>query len=69
MRGQVLAEFIVDSEGRVEQDSFGIVSSTHPLFSAAVRSVITSLVFRPAVRGGKLVRQLVHQPFDFDPAN
>jgi TonB family protein len=69
VRGEVLAEFIVDSQGRVEEDSFGIVSSTHPLFSAAVRSVVNALAFIPAVRAGKSVRQLVHQPFAFDPAN
>jgi TonB family protein len=68
-RGEVLAEFIVDAQGRVEEDSFGIVSSSHPLFSAAVRSIANALVFAPAVRGGKAVRQLVHQPFTFDPAN
>jgi TonB family protein len=69
IRGVVLTEFIVDAQGRIEQDSFGIVSSSHPLFTAAVRNVINALTFTPAVRGGKPVRQLVHQPFDFDPAN
>jgi TonB family protein len=65
----VLAEFIVDEQGRVEENSFGIVSSTHPLLSAAVRDVIHSLTFTPALRAGIQVRQLVHQPFQFDPAN
>jgi TonB family protein len=69
IHGDVLAEFIVDAQGRVEEDSFGIVSSSHPLFSAAVRSVVNALAFAPALRAGKPVRQLVHQPFTFDPAN
>jgi TonB family protein len=69
VRGVVLAEFIVDEQGLIEENSFGIVSSSHPLLSEAVRGVIHALTFTPALRGGKPVRQLVHQPFQFDPAN
>jgi TonB family protein len=69
VRGVVLAEFIVDEGGHVEETSFGVVSSSHPLFSAAVRDVIHALTFTPAVRAGQAVRQLVHQPFQFDPGN
>ena len=35
--GLVIAEFIVDTRGNVEETTFSIVSSTHPLFSEAVR--------------------------------
>jgi len=64
-RGLVLAEFVVDAQGHVEDDTFGVISSTHPLFSAAVRGAINGAVFMPALRAGKPVRQLVHQPFEF----
>ena len=63
--GSVMAEFIVDVTGHVETGSFGIVSSTHPLFSDAVRRAIASAVFSPAEKAGKPVRQLVQQPFEF----
>lgn len=63
--GRVVAEFVVDTLGRVELAHFGIVSSTHPLFSGAVRESAVSARFSPAIRGGKRVRQLVRQPFDF----
>jgi TonB family protein len=69
VRGTVLAEFVVDAEGKVEGDTFGVISSTHPLFTAAVRSTIGKAVFTPALRGGKPVRQLVHQPFEFTGVN
>jgi TonB family protein len=69
VRGTVLAEFVVDADGKVEGDTFGVISSTHPLFTAAVRSTIGKAVFRPALRGGKPVRQLVHQPFEFTGMN
>src|SRR3954464_146539 len=64
-RGSVLAEFVVDREGRVEKETFGIVSATHPLFADAVKTAVLAATFKPAVKQGKAVRQLVHQPFEF----
>ena len=69
VRGTVLAEFVVDAEGKVEGDTFGVISSSHPLFTAAVRNTIGKAVFTPALRGGRPVRQLVHQPFEFTGVN
>jgi len=65
MRGLVVAEFVIDTSGRVEDATFGIVSSTHPLFSAAVRSALGGATYIPAVKQGQVVRQIVQQPFDF----
>jgi hypothetical protein len=63
--GFVIAEYVVDTLGAVEDDTFSIVSSTHPLFSEAVRTALARAEHTPARRGGKRVRQLVHQPFAF----
>lgn len=63
--GAVVAEFVVDAAGRVEEGTFGIVSSTNPLLSEAVREAIQGAAFRPAVLHGAAVRQVVHQPFFF----
>lgn len=63
--GSVTAEYIVDAAGRVEAETFGIVSSTDPLFSMAVREAVEKTRFRPAQLKGKSVRQLVQQPFNF----
>jgi TonB family protein len=63
--GTVIAEFVVDTLGRVEWDNFGIVASTHVLFSEAVREAVGGAQFRPALRKGQRVRQVVHQPFEF----
>jgi TonB family protein len=65
--GSVVAEFVVDTLGRVEHDNFGIVSSSNTLFTEAVREAMRTVVFRPAMRQGRRVRQLVRQPFDFVP--
>ena len=65
LSGLVIAEYVVDTLGYVEEGTFSIVSSTHPLFSEAVRAALPRAGYAPARRGGHRVRQLVHQPFEF----
>jgi TonB family protein len=66
VRGLTIAEFVVDTLGRVEEPTIGIVSSTDPLFSDAVRTALRGATFVPAEKGGRRVRQVVQQPFRFD---
>jgi TonB family protein len=63
--GVVVAEFVVDTSGGVEMDTFGVVSSAHPLFTDAVRRALSDAKFHPARREGRVVRQVVQQPFRF----
>jgi TonB family protein len=63
--GRVLAEFVVDTAGRPEPETIGIVSSTDPRFSASVVHALLEARFVPARLGGHPVRQLVQQPFSF----
>jgi TonB family protein len=65
--GRVVAEFVVDTTGKVEEGTFGIVASTHQLLSDAVQLALRGVRFSPAVLKGRRVRQLVQQPFDFTP--
>lgn len=65
MSGVVVAEFVVDTTGRMEPETFGAISATDPLFSAAVRAAVAGASFRPAQRKGRRVRQLVRLPFEF----
>lgn len=65
--GAVVAEFVVDAAGRVEPETFGIASSTNALLSEAVERAVLATTFKPAIRKGLAVRQLVQQPFDFTP--
>lgn len=65
VRGLVIAEFVVDTAGKVENGTVGIVSSTAPLFTEAVRVALESTSYIPALKNGHAVRQLVHQPFEF----
>jgi len=63
--GQVLAEFVVDTLGHVELDTFGVISSTNPKFTQAVQRALPDWAYAPAMLSGKRVRQLVQQPFSF----
>jgi TonB family protein len=63
--GSVTAEFIVDAKGRIEEATFGVVASSNPLFSEAVRDALGGVTFTPAKLKGVPVRQLVQQPFTF----
>jgi TonB family protein len=65
IQGLVIAEFVVDTVGRVESGTVGIVSSTAPLFTDAVRVALESAAYIPALKDGHAVRQFVQQPFEF----
>jgi protein TonB len=63
--GEVIAQFVVDTSGFVELDSFKVLESTHALFTEAVRQTLSQLRYSPAEVGGRKVRQLVQTPFVF----
>jgi periplasmic protein TonB len=63
--GRVLIRFTVDTLGRIEPSSVQVLSETHPLFSRAVRDVISQFRFRSAESNGKKVPALAEMPFEF----
>lgn len=63
--GRVLVEFVVDTLGRAEMETFGTIASTRPEFTDAARRAVTAARFTPAVLQGRKVRQLVQLPFSF----
>ena len=65
VEGGVIVEFVVDTTGRVEEKTVGVVSASHPRFADAVLRAVPRSRFRPARRAGQPVRQLVQQPFRF----
>lgn len=65
VEGAVMAEFVVDGDGAIEPGTFNIVSYTHPLFAQAVNRALERATYVPAMKDGRQVRQLVHQPFSF----
>lgn len=65
VEGEVLAQFIVDTTGRAEMNSYKVLKTTHELFGNAVKQALPGMRFIPAEVGGRKVRQLVQQPFSF----
>jgi Gram-negative bacterial TonB protein C-terminal len=65
LEGSVFAVFVVDSTGFVDTTSFRVIRATHRDFVQAIRAALPGMRFRPALLGGRPVRQLVEQPFTF----
>jgi TonB family protein len=65
VEGEIVAQFIVDTLGRVEVPSFRVVKATHADFLSAVGKALPRLRFIPAEKDGQKVRQVVQQPFEF----
>jgi TonB family protein len=65
VEGEVLAQFVVDEDGRVEIATFKVLKTSHALFSQAVLDALAEGRYVPAEIGGKKVKQLVQQPFQF----
>jgi TonB family protein len=63
--GVVFAIFVVDTTGLVDSTSVRFLSSPHPMFTASVRDALGQMHFKPAIRAGEKVRQLVEQHFRF----
>src|SRR5438094_396094 len=65
VEGEVLAQFVVDTRGRAEMNTFKVLKPSHDLFTNAVKSALANMKFYPAEVGGRKVKQLVQMPFVF----
>jgi len=65
VEGLVQAIYVVDTTGMVDTATVEVVLSDDPRFTQSVRTALTQMRFRPALRHGKMVRQLVEQRFRF----
>jgi TonB family protein len=63
--GTVQATYVVDTIGRVDTTTIQVLRSDDPRFTESVRTALAQMRFRPARRGGRIVRQLVQQQFRF----
>ncbi|MEO8194988.1 MAG: energy transducer TonB [Gemmatimonadales bacterium] len=65
VEGEVQAQFVVTEDGRAETSTFKVLKATNDLFASAVRSALPNMRFYAAEVGGKKVKQLVQQSFQF----
>lgn len=66
MSGVVLAEFVVDSTGRVDLGSFRAIDSPDLLFTEAVRAALRDARFTPGMVRGRPVRTLARRAYRFE---
>ncbi|MGI9076666.1 MAG: energy transducer TonB [Gemmatimonadaceae bacterium] len=65
VEGSAQVQFVVDTIGLAESNSFKMLSATRPEFAEAVRGALPLMRFRPAIFHSRKVRQLVQQSFTF----
>lgn len=65
MEGMVQTTYVVDTTGMVDTSTVKVVLSNDPRFTESVRTALGQMRFRPAIKAGKTVRQLVEQKFRF----
>lgn len=65
VEGRVIAEFVVDTNGRADMSQFRVIESSHDLFTNSVRQHLPSMRFMAAETGGRKVRMWVQMPFNF----
>jgi TonB family protein len=65
LEGHAAVRYVVDTLGFVDTLSYRVVRATHVDFAVAVRRALPRMRFRPALRSGVKVRQLVEQTFRF----
>ena len=63
--GEVLAQFVVNENGRVETGTFKVLNSSNAAFVQAVKNELPRMRFRPAQIGSTNVSQVVQQAFVF----
>lgn len=65
VESEVIAQFVVDTMGRIEPASLRVLRTNHEDFTAAVRDALEAARCKPAMKGGQKVRQVVQMPFMF----
>ncbi len=63
--GEVLAQFVVDTTGRVDLGTVKVLSATNDDFARALKEAMPTMRFFPAERARRKVAQMVQQPFTF----
>ena len=63
--GEVMAQFVVNENGRAEPGTFKVLNSTNPAFAAAVKAALPRMRFKAAQIGNRNVSQVVQQAFVF----
>lgn len=65
VEGKVLAQFVVDTNGRADMSTFKVLQADNELFGQSLKNVLPSWRFYAAEAGGHKVKQIVQLPVAF----
>lgn len=65
MEGSVLVQFVVDTLGHADMQSFKVLESSNELFVQSLEIALPKWRFYPAEAGGRKVKQIVQLPLKF----
>jgi TonB family protein len=65
VQGRAEVRYVVDTLGSVDTLSYRVLRASHVDFAVSVRRALPNMRFRPAMQGGRRVRQLIEQTFSF----
>jgi protein TonB len=65
VEGEVLVQFVIDTLGKADMNTFKVLKSSNDLFTQSIKNVLPRLRFYAAETGGRKVRELVQYPFSF----
>jgi len=65
VEGKVLAQFVVDTNGRADMGTFKVLQADNELFGQSLKNVLPQWRFYPAEAGGHKVKQIVQLPVAF----
>lgn len=65
IEGSVLVQFVVDTLGRADMQSFKVLESANELFVQSLLAALPKWRFYPAEAGGRKVKQIVQLPLKF----
>lgn len=68
IEGTVLAQFVLNSDGRIDPSTFKVLKADHEGFVESVREALPRMRYTAARKNGRAVRQVVQQPFVFNIA-
>ena len=66
INGEVEAQFVVDTLGKVQTPTYKVLHASSPAFAASVEQLLPDLRFAPAEVRGRKVAQVTQQLFRFD---
>lgn len=65
VEGAVLVQFVVDTVGVADMNTFKVLDATNDLFAESTRATLSNWRFFPAEAGGYKVKQIVQLPLRF----